>query len=273
MHQEKVAINNDQYSYSMKTQSEFDRLISQNQLSQYDISKELSFFEFQKDQKVLDAGCGAGDVHISLAHLYHHLNLKIDAFDSYEFMLSQSKKRCKDLGLDHVHHFESDIYAIKAKDESYDKVICRFVLEHLDRPIEALKEMKRVLKKGGHLYLIDLDGVLFNIDSSDHELMNWLKRLEQNFSFDLYIGRKLSRYMNEVGLHHIQTHIEAMNFYGEDLDKEIINVRERFLHAREVFIKALDEESYHKFSKRYLDELMKERSLFYNKFLVSSQKL
>lgn len=39
------------------------------------------------------------------------------------------------------------------EDESFDAVLCTQVLEHLQKPNESIKEMYRVLKPGGHLYL------------------------------------------------------------------------------------------------------------------------
>jgi SAM-dependent methyltransferase len=39
------------------------------------------------------------------------------------------------------------------KDESFDVVLCTQVLEHLQKPVESVKEMYRVLKRGGNLFL------------------------------------------------------------------------------------------------------------------------
>ena len=39
------------------------------------------------------------------------------------------------------------------KIETFDSIICTEVLEHLEEPGDCVKEIKRVLKKGGHLYL------------------------------------------------------------------------------------------------------------------------
>lgn len=45
----------------------------------------------------------------------------------------------------------SDILNIPVEDESYDVVLCTEVLEHVPDPISALKEMTRILRKGGTL--------------------------------------------------------------------------------------------------------------------------
>ncbi|MEK7642712.1 MAG: methyltransferase domain-containing protein [Patescibacteria group bacterium] len=46
-----------------------------------------------------------------------------------------------------------DIHDLPLKDESVDAVICMNILEHVEDPQKAIKEMHRVLKKGGYLYL------------------------------------------------------------------------------------------------------------------------
>lgn len=47
----------------------------------------------------------------------------------------------------------SDIISIPVSSGSYDAVLCVEVLEHLPRPLDALKELSRVLKRNGSLIL------------------------------------------------------------------------------------------------------------------------
>ena len=49
--------------------------------------------------------------------------------------------------------YVSDIEKIPVKDNSFDIIICTEVLEHVPNPIGALKEMARILKKGGKLLI------------------------------------------------------------------------------------------------------------------------
>lgn len=56
---------------------------------------------------------------------------------------------------------KGDIYKLPYKDSSFDLIICTEVLEHLDNPIKAVEELKRVTKK--HIILSVPNEPLFTI--------------------------------------------------------------------------------------------------------------
>jgi SAM-dependent methyltransferase len=63
----------------------------------------------------------------------------------------------KVLNVDYFHFdgvdVAADIHRLPFKDHSVDGIICNSVLEHLRQPGVAVREMKRVLKPGGQLYI------------------------------------------------------------------------------------------------------------------------
>ncbi|MFH1170783.1 MAG: class I SAM-dependent methyltransferase [Candidatus Vogelbacteria bacterium] len=46
-----------------------------------------------------------------------------------------------------------DIHNIPMRNESVDAIICSSVLEHVENPIQAVTEMKRILKPGGKIFV------------------------------------------------------------------------------------------------------------------------
>jgi len=54
-----------------------------------------------------------------------------------------------DISGDFLSDFQFDITDINAKNDKYDLLICYHVLEHIDNDNQAMKEIFRVLKKGG----------------------------------------------------------------------------------------------------------------------------
>ena len=64
---------------------------------------------------------------------------------------------------------------MKFPSESYDYVLCKDAFHHFKNPVKVLKEMFRVLKKGGYIYSIDLrrdapEEVVYQITQSASQL-------------------------------------------------------------------------------------------------------
>lgn len=93
-----------------------------------------------KPDTILDAGCGEG---ITFKKLQDRgIGKKLVGFDSLDRAIIIGKKLYPKLHLE-----QGDIYKIKSPDSAYDVVICSEVLEHLERPEDALKELVRVSKR------------------------------------------------------------------------------------------------------------------------------
>lgn len=96
--------------------------------------------------RVLDAGAGQ----CQYSPLFAHCAYKTQDFAQYTGTAAGSQSETWNYGrIDYV----SDITAIPMPDASFDVVLCTEVLEHLPRPIEALKELSRVLAPGGKLLI------------------------------------------------------------------------------------------------------------------------
>ncbi|MBI3859136.1 MAG: class I SAM-dependent methyltransferase [Thaumarchaeota archaeon] len=71
---------------------------------------------------------------------------KVTGIDFDEESVGDAKER----GID--AQFGS-VYELPLPDNAFDVIMCVEVLEHLEKPIEALKEISRVLRVGGHLVI------------------------------------------------------------------------------------------------------------------------
>ena len=104
---------------------------------------------------VLEAGCGVGAQTIILAR--NSPNAKFTAVDVSKESLRAAKERVSSQGFTNVTFHQSDIFHLPYEDDSFDHLFLCFVLEHLPNPIEALLCLRRVLKRGGTITVIEGD--------------------------------------------------------------------------------------------------------------------
>jgi len=98
------------------------------------------------------------------------------------------------LDIGNVEFKQANIYELPFKDETFDSVIICFVLEHLHNPLQALTELKRVLKKGGTMVAIEGDhgSTFFYPDSTDaYAAINCQVQLQKQSGGNSNIGREL----------------------------------------------------------------------------------
>lgn len=71
----------------------------------------------------------------------------------YEPWFADVDYKTLDVSPDYGPDIVGDIHRIPLADASVDGVICRSVLEHVEDPRTAIREMNRILKPGGSLFL------------------------------------------------------------------------------------------------------------------------
>jgi 2-polyprenyl-3-methyl-5-hydroxy-6-metoxy-1,4-benzoquinol methylase len=91
-------------------------------------------------ETILDAGCGEGFTMDKL--LKNGVGKIIEGIEREENAISLGKKLYPHLAIR-----QASIYELPYKNSSFDLVVCAEVLEHLEEPAKALKEMLRVSRK------------------------------------------------------------------------------------------------------------------------------
>lgn len=106
---------------------------------------------------ILDVGCASGRMANEVSKIYPSAN--ITAIDVYKKSVQFGKKHYP-----HIKFQVADAHKLPYRANSYDLVMCYEVIEHLENPLVALKEMRRVLKKNGHaLIVMDSGSKLFRV--------------------------------------------------------------------------------------------------------------
>ena len=147
---------------------------------------------FPDGSLVLEAGCGVGAQTKIIATKNPTSNFI--SIDISEQSVSEAKNLIDELGIKNVSFRQADIFDLSFEDETFDCVVVCFVLEHLSNPPKALHELKRVLKKGGKLVVIEGDhgSTFFYPDSRyAHQAIDCQVQLQQKNGGNSNIGREL----------------------------------------------------------------------------------
>jgi SAM-dependent methyltransferase len=149
---------------------------------------------------VLEVGCGVGAQTVTLAQ--RSPGARFMSVDISADSLAEAKRRVDLAGLTNVEFRQADIFALPFTAESFDHVFVCFVLEHLSRPVEALKIVKRLLKLGGTITVIEGDhgSTYFHPDSAAAQAaIECLVKVQREAGGNALIGRQLYPLMVEAG--------------------------------------------------------------------------
>jgi SAM-dependent methyltransferase len=105
--------------------------------------------------QVLEAGCGVGAQTIILAR--QNPGTEFTSIDVSPASLEAARAAVNDAGLKNVSFQHADIFHLPFGANTFDHVFLCFVLEHLPNPGAALEHLKRVVKPGGSLTVIEGD--------------------------------------------------------------------------------------------------------------------
>ena len=104
------------------------------------------------DASVLDLGCGAGHASLVAAGQV----AKVTAYDLSAQMLDVVAAAAKDKQLTNIDTCQGYAEALPFADESFEVVISRYSAHHWHDVPQALREVKRVLKPGGTVIIMDV---------------------------------------------------------------------------------------------------------------------
>jgi ubiquinone/menaquinone biosynthesis C-methylase UbiE len=100
----------------------------------------------------LDVASGPGLLACAIARVAKHAT----GIDMTPAMLEQARKTQQEQGLKNVSWQPGDAYSLPFQPEQFSIVSSRFVFHHLQDPLAALKEMKRICKAGGKVVVADM---------------------------------------------------------------------------------------------------------------------
>jgi SAM-dependent methyltransferase len=170
---------------------------------------------------VLEAGCGTGCQTVHLAA--NNPGARFVSVDISPASLDIARTALETRGLTNVELRQGDLLRLPDAERRYDHIFVCFVLEHLPDPIAALRALRRVLKPGGTLTVIEGDHGSFYCHPETpraRQTVNCLVQLQAQAGGDACIGRRLYPLLREAGFG--QPQVEPRMVYVDGSTPELI---------------------------------------------------
>jgi ubiquinone/menaquinone biosynthesis C-methylase UbiE len=163
------------------------------------------------DDGILDVGCGPGSITLGLASRAprgHTIGIDYASTAVEAARLAASQVEA----LGHVEFRQGDACALQFEDETFDIVHAHQCLIHLDNPVKALREMRRVCKKGGVIGVREADFgtfVLYPEDSTASKTFTIWSNVMRSGGSEPNAGRRLLAWAREAGFERGQSTVTA----------------------------------------------------------------
>lgn len=135
--------------------AELDELPDEATASFAGVANPLAIGELKLGEAVADLGCGTG-MDLLLAARRVGPTGRAIGIDMTQAMLASAQRSAAKMGAAHVDVRAGDLLDLPIEDASLDVVISNGVFNLVPDKVAAFKEVKRVLKPGGRLYLADI---------------------------------------------------------------------------------------------------------------------
>jgi len=195
------------FFYLMENEDEILRL--ELKTDREALKKQAIWCGIKPGMRVLDVGCGPGKT-TSILHEMIQPGGSIVGVDYSEERVSFAKEHYgKKNGIDfYTHDLREPVNGFG----QFDIIWVRFILEYYraESP-DIVKNLKNCLKQGGYLCLIDLDYNClshYELSSKINDLLRKLMtRLDEEYNFDPYAGRKLYSHLYDHKFEEIEVDI------------------------------------------------------------------
>lgn len=154
--------------------------------------------------KILDVGCGPGTISVDLG-----MRLPqgcILAIDPSAEVIQKARKHAEEKGVTNVRFEVGDIFSWETiegvEQGSFDIVHAHQVLQHLQDPLSAMKQMKKLTRKGGIVAVRDCDYSAMNHYPPHEGMGKWLdlyRSVAKSIKCDPDIGKKLHALAMQAG--------------------------------------------------------------------------
>jgi len=150
---------------------------------------------------ILEVGSGPGFITQALLSSLPHCTVSAVELDPR--MLAAARVQLADQPPDRFALVQASMLMTDLPDDGFDFALARFVFQHLSAPDMALREIRRLLKPGGLIAIVDIDDALGGLVSprcaAFDALGQKVRELQARQAGDREVGRKLWRLLADAG--------------------------------------------------------------------------
>ncbi len=200
-----MTLTSDDPIYAMgRSEGERRRLVEQAAIYAASTRQLLTEAGLGPGLRVLDAGCGVGDVTLLAASLVGPTG-SVVGVDTDAEALAVAGARAARAGMDQVRFVQGDLRELSF-DDPFDAVVGRFVLMYLSDPVEGVRRLSRHVRPGGVVAFqeFQFEG-LFRSDpdvpgSLYQRTVEWVVETFRRAGVETNMGFRLPRTFREAGL-------------------------------------------------------------------------
>lgn len=157
-------------------------------------------FDVPDGARVLDLATGVGAMAGLLRARWS--NARLTGVDLSQAQLSWAHRNHPDVPI-----ARADAARLPFVANTFERVHCTWLLEHVPQPVPILRDVLRVLKPGGYAIFAEVDNATFETDPPSDDVkraMNGLNDAQIRAKGDPFIGRRLEQLFRDAGFPKIQ---------------------------------------------------------------------
>ncbi len=194
-----------------ENQTELERLQKQATIAAKLEIQLLKQLGLGSGMSILDLASGPGLVSCEIAKLV--APGKVLGVDISEKLVEFAQQAAKDAGVDNATFMVGNVYDENIIEEQFDWIYARFLFQHLEKPIDALKNILPFLKPGGKIVIADVDDDWLTIYPDSGAFRSFANRAaagQAKNMGDRNIGRKFKAYLTEAGFADPKTLVQTV---------------------------------------------------------------
>ena len=160
------------------------------------------WFDPKPGEKILDVGCGTGVNALAIARLVGPSG-KVIGIDNSQAMLAIARERA---AASNVEYQLQAVEETQFPENSFDGIVCTQVLSYLSDPVAVIRNLLRVIKPTGRVFIAETDWDTLSYCIADKELQRKVTLSFSDHHGDGWMARRVHWMCQQVGVAQLEMH-------------------------------------------------------------------